>query len=90
MNVGERSWMRLFHEVCPLKIGDTVSVSPNFIHAGDWRGRYIVTGMRWEYQRGAGHDINISIASEEEICARDGDTDGFEPRDLIFIGRPQS
>jgi hypothetical protein len=78
-------FQRLFHEICPLKIGDTVEVSPNYIYAGEWPGRFIIVGIRWEYQQGA--KVNISIATEDDIAARHGFTDGFGPDDLVFVNR---
>lgn len=77
---------RLMHDVCPLKIGDLVKVSPKCRYAADWPGTYIVTGMRWEYQRRAGA-INLAIAAEDEIVRGDGETDGFSVDDLIFVRR---
>lgn len=72
---------RLFVEICPFRIGSRVRVRqcdsmPAW--ASDWaNGVFIVTGLRWEYQKGAGDRLNISIASEDEIVNRLGDTDGF-------------
>ncbi len=75
--------VRLTHEDCPFRLGQRVSVNPASQYGGDWPGVYIVTGVRWDYQRGAtGREINISIASEDEIVRRDGDTDGWSPDDL--------
>lgn len=91
MNTESQSrFMRMFHEISPLKVGDRVTVSPNYIHAGEWQDTYLVVGIRWDYQRGRGNDLDISIATEDEICSRYGCTDGFGPRDLVFVERPQS
>jgi hypothetical protein len=73
---------RLMMEVHPFRVGQRVRVSPSCQYAGDWREEYIITSIRWDYQRGAGNGVNISIASEDEIVHRDGDTDGFRPQDL--------
>jgi hypothetical protein len=73
----------LFHEICPFRIGSRVAVAPTNQFAGEWRGKYIVTGIRWEYQIGEGTGINISIAHPDDIAGRYGDTDGWRVDDLI-------
>jgi|KBSMisStandDraft_5_1062788.scaffolds.fasta_scaffold6421170_1 hypothetical protein len=75
--------LRLMRDICPWKIGDTVVVKRSHQYADDFRGVWIITGMRWEYQRGDGK-INIEIASENEILHGHGATDcwsvdDFEP-----------
>lgn len=81
---------RLCLEVCPFRVGHRVTVSPNNKFAGDWPGEYIITAIRWEYQRGDGHGLNISIASDDEIVARDGDTSDFRVDDLIPVSRARA
>ena len=46
--------LRLMRDICPWKIGDTVVVKRSHQYADDFRGVWIITGMRWEYQRGDG------------------------------------
>lgn len=70
---------------CPLNIGQRITVSPNCPFAPDWRGEYIVTAIRWEYQCADGRWINISIASEEDIANRRGSVDGWTVTDLIPV-----
>lgn len=72
-------------EDCPFKIGDRVVVSPSNRYAGEWIGEYIITGMRWEYQRGHGDEINIAVASDPEIEGGHGDTDGWRPSDWVAV-----
>jgi hypothetical protein len=74
-------WLRLMIEECPFHVGQRVTVSPNCEYASDWPGQYVITGIRWKYQ-GEGR-IDISIASDDEITKRHGDTDGFRPHDLL-------
>jgi hypothetical protein len=62
------------------KVGDLVRVrqgdgQPNW--ASDWKETYFITGMTWEHQRGDGMQMNIVLASPEEIGKRHGSTDGF-------------
>jgi len=68
-------------EICPFRIGQRVEVSPKCKYADEWRGVYVIVGMRWEYQRSA--EINIEIASDEDIQRSYGSTDGFRPADLV-------
>lgn len=68
---------------CPLQIGQRVSVSRSVPFCSDWPGEYVVTAIRWEY-RGNG-EIDISIASDDEIQSHYGDTDGFSVADLIPV-----
>lgn len=79
---------RLMIQVCPFRVGHRVTVSPTFKYAADYPGEYVIVGIVWEYQHGAaGHDVNIWIASAEEIIRRDGSTDGFSVNDLIPVTR---
>lgn len=72
---------RLFVEVCPFRVGHRVTITPTHKYASEWPGEYIITGIQWDYRNGS--DINISIASEDEIANRHGDTDGWAPDDLL-------
>lgn len=73
----------LFHEICPFRIGSRVTVNPRNKFAAEWPGNYAVVGIAWDYQNGDGTKLNISIASDEEIAARHGATDGWKPEDLL-------
>jgi hypothetical protein len=73
----------LFHEICPFRIGSRVAVVPTHKFAKDWPGNYAVTCIRWEYQSGDGTWINISIAHDNDIAGRHGDTDGWRVDDLV-------
>lgn len=79
--------MRQMMEVCPLRLGQCVSVSPNFKYAGDWPGKYVVMSLTWEYWKGDGHGINVGIASDDDIVNRHGWTDEFRIDDLIPVPR---
>jgi len=76
-------FQRLMYEICPFRIGNRVRVSPTYKYSNEWPDTYIVTGVRWAYQKGTGELIDISIASEEEIIERRSDTDGWRPDDLL-------
>lgn len=76
---------RLMIEVHPFKVGHRVRISPSCEYAADWPDEYVIVGMRWEYQRGA--HVNFSIASDDDIVRRHGDTDGFRSSDLIPVFR---
>lgn len=70
-------------EVCPFRLGQRVTVSPDYIYAGDWRDVYVIVGLQWDYNKGAGHSVNVAIASDDEIIHRHGWTDGFALKDLV-------
>lgn len=72
---------RLFVEPVPFRIGSRVKINPAYRHASEWRGVFIVTGMRWEYQRGS--EVNIEITDEDSVIRGHGSTDGFRPADLL-------
>ena len=76
---------RLMIEVTPFRVGQRVTVSPSCKYAADWQGQYVITAMRWEYQLGS--EVNYSIASDDEIVHRYGDTDGFRSSDLLPVSR---
>lgn len=79
---------RLMMEVCPFRLGQKVLVrqSDSKPWSSDWANEaYIITGMSWDYRKGDGSRINISIAGEEDIVHRNGDTDGFDVDDLEAI-----
>lgn len=72
-------------EPCPFHVGDIVTVHhPKF--GDEWPGEYRVTGIQWEYRRQS-HPLNISIASDDTINARCGDTDGWRPEHLRLVRR---
>jgi hypothetical protein len=73
----------LMRDICPFRVGNKVRIKDTVPFAAEWRGVHIVTGIRWEYRKGDGAGINISIASEEEMVAGRGDTDGWSPDDLM-------
>lgn len=75
--------MKLMHDICPFRIGSRVKVSPTNKFASDWPGTYAVVMTEWTYKVGAGHGINIGIASDDDITNRNGWTDGWSPDDLL-------
>jgi hypothetical protein len=79
--------LKLSHEIYPFRIGSRVRVNSEHKYAADWGDTYAVVGITWDYQRGVGNGINIAIASDRDILARYGSTDGFSPDDLIPVGR---
>ena len=52
-----------------------------------WPGEYVVVSLTREYQAGAGHSINVGIASDEDIIERCGRTDGFSVDDFEPVFR---
>jgi len=74
-------WHRLMIEICPYRVGQRVKVSPDCKYASEWPDEYVITGIRWDYRDGS--SVNISIAHDDEIIKRYGDTDGFRPHDLL-------
>lgn len=79
--------MRQMVEVCPLRIGMRVRMWPDAKYADEWPGEYVVVSLTWEYQKGAGHSINVGIASDEDIVHRCGCTDGFSVYDFMPVPR---
>lgn len=79
---------KLMHEVCPYRIGSRVRVAPTNPYASEWRDTYAVVGIAWEYQKGDGHGINISIAHDNDIEGRYGCTDGWKVADLVPASTP--
>lgn len=77
------TFMRLFMDVCPHRVGKRVKVSPKYQYAAEWPGTYIVVAIRWAYQNSDGHEIEIDIASEEEIIKRHGSTGPWKADDLL-------
>jgi hypothetical protein len=77
--------MRQMIEVAPMRLGSRVKVAPSAQYAAEWPAEYVVVSMVWEYQDGSGHDINIGIASDDEIIHRHGWTDGFSVDDLVVV-----
>lgn len=68
-------------DICPFRLGQRVRVNDKYIYHNEWHGVFVITGMRWEYQKANGQ-INIEIASDDEIERGYGSTDGFSPNDL--------
>lgn len=68
-------------DITPWHLGSRVKVNPEYRYASEWRGVYVVVGMRWNYASGS--FVNIEIASDEEIQAGYGSTDGFGWADLL-------
>lgn len=81
MSVAETT--KLMHDICPLRIGQRVKASPTNKYRDEWCETYVVTMIAWDYQHGAGHGINIGIASGDEIINRYGMTDGWSPDDWL-------
>lgn len=71
---------------CPLRLGQTVRVK--LIDAldwcSDWRGTYVVVGLIHEYWRHEG-EVNVWLASTDEIEHGLGATDGFRAADLEVV-----
>lgn len=72
-------------EECPFKLGDRVKVSPSVGWHHDWPGEYVVVGLTWDYQRGAGQGVNVWIASDDEIESGCGAADGWRVNDLFVV-----
>ncbi|ARQ95390.1 hypothetical protein [Bradyrhizobium phage BDU-MI-1] len=72
--------MRQMIQICPFRMGSRVRVRPEAKYGADWPGEYVIVSMVWEYQHT--HEINIGIASDEEIRKGYGYTDGFNVDDL--------
>ena len=72
-------------EECPFQIGQRVAVRDSAPYAGEWRGEFIITGIRWEYRQGMCDQLNISLASEDEINQQCGDCDGWRPQHLKAV-----
>jgi hypothetical protein len=75
--------MLFAHDICPYRVGSRVRVAETNEYAKEWPGIYVVTCIRWEFQKGDGTAINISIASDLELQAKNGDTDGWSSDDLL-------
>ncbi|RZN07582.1 hypothetical protein CWO91_26655 [Bradyrhizobium genosp. SA-3] len=58
---------------------------PTAQHADEWRGEHVVVSTVWDSPDGTGHDINVGIASDDEIKHRHGYTDGFSHDDLELM-----
>jgi hypothetical protein len=62
------------------RIGQRVTViHPDY--RAEWPGEYVVVGVSWEYRDYKSVE-NISIASDDEIAAGYGATDGWRLGDL--------
>lgn len=77
------TFIKLFAKVCPYRIGSKVRVSPDHKLAADWPETFVVVGVRWNYQSGDGHEIEIDIATDDEIIRRHGPTGPWRVEDLV-------
>lgn len=66
----------------PFVLGQRVIVAPHHKYAAEWYGEYFVVGLTWDYRLG-GSEVNIAIATKQEISDRWGSTDGWSPDDLL-------
>jgi hypothetical protein len=73
---------------CPFCIGQRVTVLPENPDYDEWPGEFVVTAIRWEYQRDDSR-IVIAIASDDEIRRGHGSSDGFEPSELLAVEPPR-
>lgn len=69
-------------DFCPFGIGQAVTVRPDHRHAADFPGVWIVTGVRWDYQRAIAR-VDVAIATAAEIMRGAGSTDGWLVDDLV-------
>lgn len=80
--------LRQMADISPIRLGSRVTVSPAPQYAAEWPDEYVVVHMAWDYQD-AGlevlNEINIGIASDDEIKHRCGFTDGFSIDDLVVV-----
>lgn len=80
--------MRQMIEVTPIQLGSRVRVRSEAQYAAEWPDEYVVVHMTWEYQDAGLNiltDVNIGIASDDEIKHRHGYTDGFSIDDLELV-----
>ncbi len=70
-------------EACDLRVGDTVKFAPGSGWVSEWPGEYRVTGINWHYQ--GSDELDITIASDEEIRMKYGATSDFKTSDLIKV-----
>jgi len=74
----------LITDLCTLRLGQRVTVAPTAKYANEWPGEYLIVGMALEY-RDRPNEINITIATPDDIAKRHGSTDGWGPSDLIPV-----
>jgi hypothetical protein len=67
---------------CPFHIGQCVTVAPTAKYANEWPGEYLIVGLSWDY-RDRPEEVNIAIASKDDIAKRYGSTDGWSIDDLL-------
>lgn len=77
--------MRQMIEVTPIRLGSRVRMAPGSGLEHEWTDEYVVVSMVWQYQDGTGHEIDIGIATDEDIIRRYGWTDGFEVDDFVVV-----
>lgn len=73
-------------EQCQLRLGDRVTLHPDYVFLEDWPGEYVVVGIEYDATRRASGDIiNVSIASDVDLIKGYGSTDGFWPDALRVV-----
>jgi hypothetical protein len=78
--------MRQMVEICPWRIGQRVTVKSSHKYVRDFPGVWVITGLRWECQRGNG-EINVEIACDDDIQHGHGATDGWRVDDFDLAPR---
>jgi hypothetical protein len=76
--------LRQIVDISEIQLGSRVRVRSDAQHAAEWPGEYVVVHMVWDYDAAAA-DVNIGIASDDEIKNRHGYTDGFSYDDLELV-----
>lgn len=61
---------------CPWRIGQHVIVKQSHKYARQFRGIWVITGLRLEYKRRKG-SINVTVAREDDIRRGYAGTDGW-------------
>lgn len=77
--------LRQIVAVSDIQLGSRVTVAPTAKFSGEWEGEYVVVHMTWDYQDSPDPEVNIGIASDEEIKHHYGYTDGFRLDELILV-----
>jgi hypothetical protein len=71
--------------ISEIQLGSRVRVRSDAQYAAEWPGEYVVVHMVWDFQDSPAPDVNIGIASDDDIKHRNGYTDGFSIDDLIVV-----
>jgi hypothetical protein len=77
--------LRQIVAVSDIQLGSRVRVRSEAQYAAEWPGEYVVVHMVWDFQDNPAPDVNIGIASDDEIKSRCGYTDGFAIDDLELV-----